>query len=152
MPRRSDRQRRRVIVSFPAMTPELRRKLYPLRRRRNEETRRSLLASLRGADWIDRERIFSRTIADAVRALLAGVAGDPHREERALEAAWPEIVSATLAAHCRPGRLRNGRLLVLVDHSTWMHFLTIEHKRSMLDGLARRFPELRITEIHFRLA
>lgn len=101
---------------------------------------------------MDREHLFSRPLADAVRAVLAGVTGNPHRKEQALEAAWPEIVSAPLAAHCRPGRLKNGRLLVFVDHSTWLHYLTIAHKRAILEGLSRRFPELRITDLHFRLA
>ena len=133
------------------MTPELRRKLFPLRRPKDAAKRRSLLASLRGADWSDREGLPPRPFAEAVRALLSGIAGDSRHEERALAAAWDEIVGSTLAAHCRPGGLRKGRLLVLVDHSTWMHLLALEHKRSMLAAISRRFPEMGVSEIHFRL-
>ncbi|MCC7518246.1 MAG: DUF721 domain-containing protein [Verrucomicrobiae bacterium] len=133
------------------MTPELRRKLYPLRRSKDAEKRRSLLASLRGADWSDRERLPSRAFTDALRAVLSGISGASHREEKILETAWSEIVGATLAAHCHPASLKKGRLLVLVNHSTWLHLIALEHKRAILTAISRRFPELGVSEIHFRL-
>jgi hypothetical protein len=133
------------------MTPELHRRLYPLRRSKDAEKRRSLLASLRGADWTDREEVPPRPFAEAVAALLAGLAGEHGQEQRSLEAAWAEIVGAPLAAHCRPAGLRKGRLLVLVDHSTWMHLLALEHKRAILAALSRRFPQLGVSELVFRL-
>lgn len=133
------------------MTPELRQRLYPLRRRPEAAARRSLLASLRGADWTDGERPLSRTLADALRAVVGGILGDPRREEKVLEEVWPDLVGPTLAAHCRPAGLRKGRLLILVDHSTWMHLIALEHKRAILKSISHRFPDLGVSEIHLRL-
>lgn len=42
-------------------------------------------------------------------------------------ARWEEVVGTAVAAHCRPVRLRDGVLVVSVDHPTWatqLRFLT----------------------------
>jgi hypothetical protein len=133
------------------MTPELRRKLLPLRRRPEAAARRSLLASLRGVDWTDGEKSPFRSISDAIHAVVDGILGDPRREEKVLDETWPDLVGPTLAAHCRPAGLKKGRLLVLVDHSTWMHLIAFEHKRAILKSITAKFPHLGVSEIHFRL-
>src|SRR6267154_6540266 len=45
---------------------------------------------------------------------------------------WPEIVGAENARHAQPVSLRNGQLIVAVDHPAWLQELSRYHKSFIL--------------------
>lgn len=61
---------------------------------------------------------------------------------------WPEIVGADIAAHSRVVDLKNGALLVGLDHPAWVQQLHMQKAR-VLRTIKRRFPELPVRYIHF---
>lgn len=65
--------------------------------------------------------------------------------------AWKTIAGSPLGEHSRPGDIRHGILLVEVEHQGWMQLLQFEQDR-ILAEIKRRFPELEIRGIGFRLA
>ena len=65
--------------------------------------------------------------------------------------AWKTIAGPPLGEHSRPGDIRHGILLVEVEHQGWMQLLQFEQDR-ILAEIQRRFPELEIRGIGFRLA
>ena len=59
-------------------------------------------------------------------------------------------IGKNLASHSRIVDLRNGILLVEADHSAWLQMLQL-HQRYILGSIQRRFPELNISTLAFRL-
>jgi predicted nucleic acid-binding Zn ribbon protein len=71
-------------------------------------------------------------------------------QESTLTDGWASIVGPTLSAHCRPGAIRQGKLMVHVDHPAWMHQIALGHKRNMLQSIQQAFPHLKVKEIVLR--
>lgn len=61
---------------------------------------------------------------------------------------WSEIVGTDIAAHSRVLDLRNGSLLVGVDHPAWVQRLHMQ-KAQTLKTIRRRFPQIPVRYIHF---
>lgn len=55
-----------------------------------------------------------------------------------------------LASHSRIVDFKNGIILVEADHSSWLQMLQL-HKKYILSSLQKRFPELRISTLAFKL-
>ena len=60
-----------------------------------------------------------RPLRDSLDAVARAMGAPPAAALGALFGRWPELVGATLAAHCRPLSLSRGVLLVAVDHGAW---------------------------------
>ena len=74
------------------------------------------------------------SIADILRARLAGLGIAQQVSLATAEHLWPEIVGEEIAAHTRVVRAEAGRLVVAVDSATWRHELMF-HKETLLDKL-----------------
>ncbi len=72
-------------------------------------------------------------------------------QESSLVESWPELIGATLSAHCQPRTVRRGVLLVLVDHSAWLHQITLGHKADILSAVQERFPHLKVKSISLKI-
>ncbi len=51
-----------------------------------------------------------------------------------LKTAWDQVVGATVAAHCTPERIQNGRLTVVVDGSSWLTQLGFFKEKMLLQS------------------
>ena len=65
--------------------------------------------------------------------------------------AWKDIAGERLAGHSRPVDLKHGLLVVETEHQGWTQLLQYQQER-MLEEIGRRFPELEIRGIAWRLA
>jgi hypothetical protein len=63
---------------------------------------------------------------------------------------WKNIAGARLASHSRPTEIRHGVLFVETEHQGWMQLLQLQQDR-MLDEIQRRFPDLGVRSLAFRL-
>jgi hypothetical protein len=66
-------------------------------------------------------------------------------------ASWPSFVGPRLAAHSRVADVDKGLLVVEAEHPGWIQLLQLRQS-SILEEVARRFPELGLRGIVFRLA
>ena len=78
--------------------------------------------------------------------------GLAHRfQESILSEHWSEVVGPTLAAHCQPRNIQRGILTITVDHSAWLHQITLAHKNDVLKGIQNKFPYLKVKDIRLRI-
>lgn len=64
--------------------------------------------------------------------------------------AWKQIAGERLAAHSRVVDVDKGILIVEAEHPGWIQLLQLDQSR-ILEATARRFPELALRAIMFRL-
>jgi hypothetical protein len=65
--------------------------------------------------------------------------------------AWRQIAGERLAAHSRVQDIENGILIIEAEHPGWIQLLQFR-QAEMLETACRRFPELGLRGISFRLA
>ena len=65
--------------------------------------------------------------------------------------AWRDLAGERLAGHSRPVDVRHGVLIVETEHQGWSQLLQYQQER-ILDEIRRKFPELEIRAIAWRLA
>ena len=92
-----------------------------------------------------------RRLVDVVPSAMARIGLAQRFRESALQDQWREVMGDFVAAHTRPAGLHRNVLTVEVDHSAWLHEMTLFHKKAMLQNLRKRFPDLGIKDIRFRL-
>jgi len=61
--------------------------------------------------------------------------------------AWPEIAGRDLAAHSQILDVKNGSLLVGLDHPAWLQRMQMEQRR-IVKSVQRKFPALEIRYLH----
>ena len=71
--------------------------------------------------------------------------------ESTLTEAWLEMVGPTIAAHSHPRKIYRGALQITVDHSAWLHQITMVHKKNILHAVQTRFPHLQIKDLALRV-
>jgi predicted nucleic acid-binding Zn ribbon protein len=64
---------------------------------------------------------------------------------------WSEIVGSDIARHAQPVSLRNGLLVVTVDHPVWLQELSRYHKPLMLQKVQERIGKKAVRDICFRI-
>jgi hypothetical protein len=64
---------------------------------------------------------------------------------------WPELVGSRLAAHSRVADVDKGFLVIEAEHPGWIQLLQIKQS-SILSDISRRYPELGLRGIVFRLS
>jgi len=64
---------------------------------------------------------------------------------------WPEIVGADIARHAQPISLRNGTLVIAVDHPVWLQELSRYHKQLLLQKIQDRIGKDAVRDIVFRI-
>lgn len=65
--------------------------------------------------------------------------------------AWKSIAGARLGEHSRPADIKHGILIVEAEHQGWMQLLQLQQDR-ILGEIGRRFPELEIRGVAFKLS
>lgn len=63
---------------------------------------------------------------------------------------WKSIAGGRLAPHSKPIDIKHGVLIVETEHQGWMQLLQLQQDR-MLGEIQRRFPDLGVRSIAFRL-
>jgi len=66
-------------------------------------------------------------------------------------ALWPSLVGPRIAAHSRILDVDKGLLIVEAEHPGWVQLLQLRQS-SIVEGVSRRFPELGLRGIAFRLS
>jgi len=64
---------------------------------------------------------------------------------------WPNIVGTDIAKHAQPVSLRNGQLIVAVDHPGWLEELVRYHKVMILQRVQDRLGKKTVRDIRFRI-
>ena len=64
---------------------------------------------------------------------------------------WPSIVGSDIARHAQPVSLRNGFLIVAVDHPVWLQELARYHKPLILQKVQERVGKKTVRDIVFRI-
>jgi predicted nucleic acid-binding Zn ribbon protein len=64
---------------------------------------------------------------------------------------WSDIVGSDIAKHAQPVSLRNGLLVVGVDHPVWLQELSRYHKPLILQKVHERIGKKAVRDICFRI-
>ena len=64
---------------------------------------------------------------------------------------WPNIVGVDIARHAQPVSLRNGILVVAVDHPVWLQELSRYHKPLIVQKVQERVGKKTVRDIVFRI-
>ena len=64
---------------------------------------------------------------------------------------WPNIVGSDIARHAQPVSLRNGLLVVAVDHPVWLQELVRYDKPLILQKVRERIGKQAVRDICFRI-
>jgi predicted nucleic acid-binding Zn ribbon protein len=64
---------------------------------------------------------------------------------------WADIVGSDIARHAQPVSLRNGLLVVAVDHSVWLQELVRYDKPVILQKVRERVGKKVVRDICFRI-
>ena len=91
----------------------------------------------------------------ALQQLVPGVMQRLGLEQRLQESQisqrWAELVGSDIARHAQPVGLKNGALIVAVDHPVWLQELARYHKPLMLQKIRDRVGKTAVREIIFRI-
>lgn len=71
--------------------------------------------------------------------------------EASIKMDWKELVGEEVAKHTAPTFLKNGKLFVNVDSSTWAYELSNHLKDLILRKINKDMGEEVVTDIHFRV-
>ena len=93
--------------------------------------------------------------ASALQELVPGVMKRLGLEQRLVQAQifhqWATIVGADVARHAQPVSLKNGLLVVAVDHPVWLQELARYHKPLLLQKIRDRVGQPALRDIVFRI-
>jgi predicted nucleic acid-binding Zn ribbon protein len=64
---------------------------------------------------------------------------------------WADIVGSDIARHAHPVSLRNGLLVVAVDHPVWLQELVRYDKAIILQKVRERIGKIAVRDICFRI-
>jgi predicted nucleic acid-binding Zn ribbon protein len=87
------------------------------------------------------------SISDVIPAIMKKLGLESEQWTGILEREWEELIGSTVAAHTRPGRYKNGKLIVFVDSATWLNELKRFNQGQMLKNLQARFGAKKIRSL-----
>ena len=91
----------------------------------------------------------------ALQQLVPGVMKRLGLEQRVQQSRifqqWPAIVGADVARHAQPVSLKNGLLIVAVDHSAWLQELDRNYKPLILQKIRGCAGPAAVSKIVFRI-
>lgn len=92
-----------------------------------------------------------RKAADVISRIIQPQNSEQAREWTQFYAAWSEIAGEFFSAHSKPVDVKNGTVLIEVDHPGWIQRMQF-NQATLLKSIQRRFPSLKIRSIGFRIA
>src|SRR5689334_11479071 len=109
-------------------------------------------------DWqpfANHDRHLDRPRADALERLVPNVMKSLGLKQRLEQSQvfylWPQIVGNDIAKHAQPVALRNGSLIVAVDHPIWLQELKRFHKNLLLQKVQQTIGKSAVKDIVFRI-
>jgi predicted nucleic acid-binding Zn ribbon protein len=90
-------------------------------------------------------------LGELLNSVLAPGFVEQAQKYHSLFSSWASIAGPNLAAHSRIAELEHSVLLVEADHPGWVQMLQMQQGR-LLARLQKRFPELNISGIAFKLS
>jgi len=91
----------------------------------------------------------------ALRQLVPGIMKGLGLEQRLHQSQvfhqWPDIVGVDIAKHAQPVSLKNGMLIVAVDHPVWLQELSRYHKPMLVQKIRERIGKTAVRDLVFRI-
>ena len=86
-----------------------------------------------------------------VPAVMKGLGLEQRLHQSQLFHQWREIVGVDIARHAQPVSLKNGLLVVAIDHPVWLQELARYHKPLLLQKIRDRVGQAAIRDLVFRI-
>jgi predicted nucleic acid-binding Zn ribbon protein len=93
----------------------------------------------------------ARSSAELVPDLMKRLGLEQRLQQSQVFTLWPSIVGADIARHAQPVSLRNGTLVVAVDHPVWLQELSRYHKPLLLEKIRQRVGARTVRNLVFRI-
>ena len=93
----------------------------------------------------------SKSIADAMPNVLAGLRMDRRRAEAEIVRVWNHLIDPRITAHAQPTGINNGTLFVTVDSDVQKYDIILYHRKEILERLQHSFGKDMIARISFRV-
>jgi Dna[CI] antecedent, DciA len=99
----------------------------------------------------DGTQVTTRSVVDLLPQVLSKIGDVYHQQADLLLAGWPEIIGPKLATMTQAVSFIEGVLLVKVKNSTLHSLLSQHDKLRILTLLRKKFTQVEIKNIHFRM-
>ncbi|GAB1431708.1 hypothetical protein MASR2M29_03330 [Spirochaetota bacterium] len=96
------------------------------------------------------EDFYPRKVSDLLTKIIKPEAYADAEGWIRLFSSWAELTGDVLAAHSRPLDVRNGVFYIEAEHPGWIQLLQMQ-QNNILKKVKKKFPELKIRAIAFRL-
>jgi predicted nucleic acid-binding Zn ribbon protein len=90
-------------------------------------------------------------IARTVNKIMENINSTPKPIENRVLELWPGVAGERIGRHTRPIAIKNGRLIIHVDGSSWLYELSQRHKKRLLKKLQKKLGAEKLVEIRFRI-
>jgi predicted nucleic acid-binding Zn ribbon protein len=91
------------------------------------------------------------SLSKLVPGVMKGLGLEQRLQQSQAFSLWPQIVGSDIAAHAQPVSLRNGTLVIAVDHPVWLQELSRYHKTLLLQKIGERIGKSAVRNIVFRI-
>lgn len=92
----------------------------------------------------------TRRIGEILPGVFKNLGLEVKMEEVRLHREWGEIVGEAVAGRSRPGAVRDGVLMIVVENNVWMHEIRF-HRKEIINRIGQKFPKLAVNEIRLEL-
>lgn len=93
----------------------------------------------------------TRKFGDVLPSFVSAIDRSQHERHDLILAAWPQLVGPSMAPLTRAVAFQDGVLSVRVNNSSLLALLSRTEKPKLLSLLRKKFPQVRIREIRFRI-
>ncbi len=101
----------------------------------------------------DRHLDLSRAVSleRLVPGVVRGLGLEQRLQQSQLFFLWNQIVGEEIAHHAQPVSLKNGSLVIAVDHPVWLQELERFHKPMILQKVQARVGKQTVKQVFFRI-
>lgn len=113
-----------------------------------------ILAQWRGINTAPLEKARqkrTKSTADVMPAVLAGLRMDRRRAEAEILRVWNHLIDPRITAHAQPTGINKGTLFVTVDSDVRKYDIIQYHRKEILERLQHSFGKELIAKISFRV-
>lgn len=119
-----------------------------------QAARRQVLADWRHHDWTEAEEAWRDTTTpcrDLVQKITQKLRLDQRQSETEILRVWNLLLPESITSHAQPVALKNGTLLIHVDHPAWLEELVRFRRHEILQRLKESFGPSLIQKLQFRI-
>jgi predicted nucleic acid-binding Zn ribbon protein len=88
---------------------------------------------------------------EVIRNVFEGLSRGREGQEATLFEEWPRWIGKKASLHTKPVRIRDGQLLVYVDHPTWVYELRQQKRDALMKKIDRELGKGVVEKIDFKL-